>query len=149
VKSDIVQEHIEVNMRLPNYRRIFSNDFDSQFKELLDKLSGTLNSGIEVIYEALNNKLTFRDNFAATVAEFTVTVDNNGIPTGTTSFKLSNSLKIEGLFVISATDTSNATLYPPGSVFVSGNPSNTSYIISNIRGLTPGREYRIKVVVLN
>lgn len=136
-------------MRLPNYRRVFSNDFESQFKELLDKLSGTLNSGIEVLYEALNNKLTFRDNFAATVAEFTVIVDSNGIPNGTTSFKLSNSLKIEGLFVIAATDTSNSTLYPPGAVFVSGNPSNTSYIISNIRGLTPGREYRIKVVVLN
>lgn len=136
-------------MKLPSFRRIFSNDFDGQYKQLLDKLSGTINSGIEVLYEALNNKLTFTDNFACTVAEFTVTVDANGSPTGTASFRLSNTLKIEGLFVISASDTANTSLYPPGAVFVSGTPSGTSYIINNIRGLTPGREYRIKVIALN
>lgn len=136
-------------MKLPNFRRIFSNDFDGQYKQLLDKLSGTINSGIEVLYEALNNKLTFKDNFAATVAEFSVTVDDTGTPTGSTSFRLSNSLKVEGLFVISAVDAQNSTLYPPGAVSVSGTPSNTSYIINNIRGLTPGRKYTIKVIALN
>lgn len=136
-------------MRLPSFRRVFSNDFDGQYKELLDKLSGTINSGIEVLYDALNNKLTFRDNFASTVVEFTVIVDSTGTPTGTTSFRLANTLKVEGIFVISAVDTSNSTLYPPGAVFVSGTPSNNSYIINNIRGLTAGREYRIKVIALN
>lgn len=136
-------------MRMPSFRRIFSSDFDDQYKGLLDKLSGTINSGIEALYDALNNKLTFQDNFAATVAEFTVTVDSNGTPTGTSSFKLSNTQKVQGVFVIAAQDTSNTSLYPPGAVFVTGTPSSNSFIINNIRGLTAGREYRIKVIALN
>lgn len=134
---------------MPSFRRIFSSDFDDQYKGLLDKLSGTINSGIEALYDALNNKLTFQDNFAATVAEFTVTVDSNGTPTGTSSFKLSNTQKVQGVFVIAAQDTSNTSLYPPGAVFVTGTPSSNSFIINNIRGLTAGREYRIKVIALN
>jgi len=136
-------------MRLPSFRRVFSTDFESEYKGLLDKLSGTINTGIETLYDALNNKLTFKDNFAATVAEFNVTVDSNGTPTGTSSFRLSNSLKVEGLLVISAVDVANSALYPPGAVMVNGTPSNNSFIINNIRGLTAGRQYRIKVIALN
>lgn len=136
-------------MRLPNFRRVFSTDFEDQYKGLLDKLSGTINSGIEALYDALNNKLTFNDNFAATVAEFSVTVDANGTPNGSVSFRLSNTLKVQGIFVISAIDAGNSALYPPGAVFVSGTPSSNSYIINNIRGLTPGRKYTLKVIALN
>ncbi len=136
-------------MRLPSFRRIFSTDFEDEYKGLLDKLSGTINTGIEALYDALNNKLTFSDNFACTVAEFSVIVDNNGTPTGSTSFRLANTSKVQGLFVISAVDTANSSLYPPGAVFVSGTPSTSSYIINNIRGLTAGRKYTIKVIALN
>lgn len=136
-------------MKLPSFRRIFSTDFDDQYKGLLDKLSGTINTGIEALYDALNNKLTFKDNFAATIAEIVTTVDSNGTPTGSTSFKLSNTLKVEGILVISAVDTKNTTIYPPGAVFVSGVPSGNSFIINNIRGLTAGREYRLKLIALN
>ena len=136
-------------MRLPSFRRVFSEDFDSQYKQLLDKLSGTINTGIEVLYNALNNNITFKDNIACTITEFSVKVDSSGTPVGGASFRLSNTLKIEGLFVISATDTTSAGSYPPGAVFISFTQSNQSVTINNIRGLTPGNNYTIKVIALN
>lgn len=136
-------------MKLPSFRRIFSEDFDQQYKQLLDKLSGTINTGVEVLYNALNNNLTFSDNFACTVADVTVSVDSNGTPTGTASFRLSNTLKVQGLFVISATDNTQTGVYPPGAVFISFTQSGQSITINNIRGLTPGHQYTIRVIALN
>lgn len=136
-------------MRLPSFRRLFSNDFDDQYKQLLDKLSGTVNTGIEVLYNALNNNLTFKDNMASTVAEFTVKVDSSGTPIGGASFKLSNTQKVEGLFVINATDLTEVGSYPPGAVFVSYTPNSDNIVINNIRGLKANNQYRIKVIALN
>jgi hypothetical protein len=136
-------------MKLPNYRRIFSSDFDAQYKELLDKLSGTINSGVEVLYEALNGRLNFSDNFAATVTSFSVTVDSNGTPTGTTSFKLANTQKVTGLLIASCTDDNSSVLYPPGAPFISFTQSAQSITVNNIRGLTAGRSYTIGVIALN
>lgn len=135
-------------MKLPSFRRLFSNDFEGQYKDLLDKLSGTINTGIETLYEALNNKITFSDNIACTIGEFTVTVDSTGKPVGGSSFRLNNTLKVEGLFVISATDNTSGA-YPPGAVFVSFTQSGQSVIINNIRGLTAGSSYTLKVIALN
>lgn len=136
-------------MRLPNFRRLFSSDFKAEYKELIDTLSGTINSGVEVLYEALNNKLTFSENFAATVATFSVIVDSNGTPTGTTSIRLSNTLKVEGLLVIGVTDTTDATSYPTGAPLVSFTQSSQSLIINNVKGLIAGHSYSIKVIALN
>lgn len=136
-------------MRLPSFRRLFSTDYDQQYKDLLDGLSGTINSGIEVIYEALNNRLTFSENFAATIGEFNVKVDENGTPQGLTSFKLNNTLKVIGLFVIYATDNTSVGSYPPGAIFVSFTQKDQIMTINNVRGLTPGNIYTIRVVALN
>lgn len=136
-------------MKLPGYRRLFSEDFDAQYKGLLDRLSGALNSGVEVLYQALNNGLTFSDNMAATIGEFTIKVDANGNPVSTTSFKLNNTQKVIGLFPISISNLTQPGAYPPGGVTVSFSPNSDQMIITNVTGLTAGNQYRIRVIALN
>jgi len=149
VKWESQQGHIGNPMKLPNFRRIFSNDFKEEYKELLDGLSGTVNTGIEVLYNALNNNLTFKDNFAATVAEVSIRTDASGTPIGGATFRLSNSLKVEGLIVISAINSGNASIYPTGGVFLSFLQSNQTVSITNATGLVPGQTYTVKVIALN
>lgn len=136
-------------MKLPSFKRLYSNDYPDDQKSLIDKLSFIINNGIEVLYDALNNKLTFEDNFSSTVAEFLVSVDINGTPKSKTSIKLSTTNKVNGLLVVSAVDVNNNNLYPPGSPFVSFTASSNTLIVNNVKGLTPNRTYRLKVVVLN
>lgn len=137
-------------MKLPNFRRIFKGDYQAEFQGLVEQLSVTINNGFEVIYEALNNKISLRDNIACTVGEFLVEVNDSGTPKNSITVKLrSSNERVEGVMVISATNTSNASTYPPGAVFVSYTPNSDFITINNIKGLTANVQYRIKVVIFN
>lgn len=136
-------------MRLPNFRRLLSQDYQADFKGLIDTLSGSLNYGIEVLYSALNNNISLKDNIACTVAEFNVEVTADGTPKSTTSFKLKSTQKVEGLIVISAINTADSTIYPPGAVFVNYTGNSDTVIINNIKGLSTNVQYRIKAVAFN
>lgn len=136
-------------MKLPNLRKIFSSDFKSEYKALIEQIGILFNGGLEPLYEALNNKLTFRDNFAATVIEFTVTVDSTGKPMQATGFKLANNqTSLEGLLVINAFGANDNTITPASGVFVSYSRNGNGVTIKNVKGLTPEIAYKLKVVAL-
>ena len=137
------------NMRLPNFKRLMKQDYAEQFQDFVETLSSSLNYGIEVLYSALNNNLTLKDNLACTIAEFNVTVGATGAPTATTSFTLSNNLRVEGIVVLAVTNNVNAATYPPSAVFINFTSQSDSVIINNITGLTSGISYKIKVVAFN
>jgi hypothetical protein len=136
-------------MKLPSLRKVFSSDFKNEYRALMDQLGILFNGALEPVYNALNKGLTFRDNFSATVAEFTVTVDSTGKPKQTTSFKLSDSqTTVEGLFVINAYGANDNTVTPASAPFVSFKRNGSSITVNNIKGLTPDIAYLIKVVAL-
>lgn len=133
-------------MKLPSFKRLFDSDFPAEFKQLINTLSVSLNNGIEVLYEALNNRITLRENISCTVKDITVIVDANGTPSQGNSIKLNTTNKVDGCIVISAINTNSSSAFPPGAVMLSFNQSSNTLIISNIRGLTPGQTYTLRVV---
>jgi len=133
-------------MKLPSFRRLISSDYQSQFRQLVDTLSVSLNNGIEVIYEALNGDLSLRDNISCTVKDVTVSVDASGNPLQTSSFALNSTAKVDGVTVISALNQTNTTHFPTSGVFVSGAQSSNVYNINNITGLQANESYIIRVV---
>jgi hypothetical protein len=136
-------------VKLSNYRRMFEQDFSPEDRPLISKLGVSINSSFEELYNALNNKITIRDNISATIGEFTVTVDSEGIPKNKTSFKLENNQTIvEGLLVINVTGAKDSSILPTGGVFVSFVRNENFIIIQNIKGLEPEQLYKIKVIVL-
>lgn len=136
-------------MRLPGYKRLNTKDYDKEDQKLIDLLSGTINDAFDSLFDALNNRLTFKDNFLSTISEFNVTVDTNGLPTSTTSFKLARSnQKVEGIIVLSAFNITSPNLYPPGAVFISFTANSDNVVINKITGLSEGNTYRIKVLAL-
>jgi len=137
-------------MKLPSYRRIFKTDYAEDYQELVEKLAVSINNGFDTVYDALNKKLTFGDNIACTIAEFTVSVDASGNPTKkNVQFKLGeNQTSIQGLMVIDCY-TEGDELPPPSAPFISFVKNEGNVLIKNIKGLTLNTSYVIKVLAIS
>lgn len=136
-------------MKLGNFKRIISTDFAEEDQSMIEQLGRQLNDGIDQVYFALNSKLTFDDNFAATVKEVEVTAASNGNPTTRTSIQLNNTNVVSGIIVISATNKSSSGVYPTGTPFISFTQSGNLLYIDNITNLQANNRYLIKIVCLN
>jgi len=133
-------------MKLPSFRRLFTQDYPKEYQKLVDTLSVSLNNGIEVLYNALNNQLTLRDNLKTTVRDVTVTVNGSGLPTQGGTFTLDFDGLVDGVIVISALNQVNPVIYPTSAPFITGQQSNKSFIINNITGLQAGQSYTLRIV---
>ena len=133
-------------MKLPSFKRLFDSDFPAEFKSLITTLSVSLNNGIDVLYQALNNQLTLRDNINCTVKDITIIVNASGVPTQGSSMKLNSTNKVDGCIVISALNQTNSSAFPPAAVMVSFTQSSNTLNINNINGLTAGQTYILRIV---
>lgn len=133
-------------MKLPNFRRLLSSDYKSEFQGLVDQLSGSLNYGIDVLYNALNGEITLRDNIKCTIKDVIVTVDSNGIPLQTTVFTLKTTSRVDFVEVGSAINQTNAAHFPISAPFISGNQSANIFNISHISGLQANERYSLRVI---
>src|SRR5271165_1302625 len=133
-------------MLLPSWKQIFASDFPQQFQKLISQLSLNLNNGVGVLYTALNNNLTIKDNFLATIADVTLTVDATGTPTQTAAFKLNSTNNVNLIMVGLVTNQTNSTTYPSGAVQVFGVQASNIYTIQNVTGLQAGQKYLVRVV---
>lgn len=134
-------------MRLPTFKRLSKNDYAPEEQGFIEKLAFIINNSFEVIYEALNNKLSLRDNLACSVREILVTVDETGKPTKSVAAQFTFNTSVEGVVVLSAFNTVNANVVPNAAVFVSYTISNSSVLITNVTGLQPNVQYRVKIAV--
>jgi hypothetical protein len=136
-------------MKLPSYRRLFKTDYAEDYQELVEKLAVSINYGFDTLYDALNKKLTFSENISSTIAEITVSVDNNGEPIKkNTQFKLDSSqTNIQGLVVINCYEekTGEGPIFAP---FVSFTKNENNILIKKITGLKPNVSYVIKVLTI-
>src|ERR1039457_6206065 len=130
-------------MKLPSFKRLYSGDYDKQYKSLIETISLSLNNGIEALYSSLNNGLTLRDNMKASVKDVVLTLDATGAPTSPTSFKLDFTGQIDGVNVLSANNLTNASIYPTGAPFISFTQAGNSVTVNNVTGLQSGNQYTL------
>jgi len=135
-------------MLLPSFRRLFSQNFEKQYQNLISTLSQSLNNGIQVLYDALNNQITFRDNIKCTVQDITLMVNATGTPIQGGTMALTFTGNVDGYFVTQVTNVNNPNTYPTAAVMVFGQQSNQTFIINNVTGLQPNVQYTIRLIVL-
>lgn len=134
-------------MRLPNLRRIYTQDFPAEFNELITKLSGVLNINFEVLFQALNKRISIQDNIDGFVKDVSVTVGSNGVPTLSTIFTLDDKTRnIIGLEVIRAENLTNSAVYPTGGVFITWQQVQTGIQIQHVTGLPAGNVFSLRIV---
>jgi hypothetical protein len=136
-------------MKMSNFKRIISTDYEEKDQKLIEKLGRNLNDGIDSIYFALNKKLTFDDNFLATIKEVEVTVNSSGNPINRTSLLLDTTNIVKGTLIISAVNKTNAAVFPTSTPFVSFTQSGNTLYIDNITGLQANNRYVIRIICFN
>lgn len=133
---------------MPTFRRLFKSDYDQADQAIVEKLSGPINSGIEVLYEALNNKIDFTNNFQASVRTVQVDMGPNGIPKNTPIFTLINSSRVFGCWVLRVENLTNSSIYPTGAPFISFTQNTDRITINHITGLTADNQYSISIIAV-
>lgn len=134
-------------MKLQSFKRINKNDYSEDEKSLVNKLSSSLNIGIETLYLALNKRLTRRDNMVATERDITIIVDSNGVPTSTVFFELDFSTRALGLVIERVDNLTNSSAFPTSGVFATWSQIGTKITIQHVTGLRAGHKYTVRVVV--
>lgn len=137
-------------MKLPNQRRIYTQDFPEEYQDFVTKLAESLNINLEFLYQALNKNISLRDNIACTIREVTVVVDSTGTPASQTTFALDNNLPVLGVTALSTINLTNSTGYPTGQPYVAWEFNNQGkFVIRYISSLTPGNTYRLTLSIWN
>lgn len=137
-------------MKLPSFRRIITQDFQQEDRQLVEQIGSNINDGFQVLYQALTKRLTFADNIASTVRTVDVRVDSNGNPTQSTSFKLDvPNTPVLGVLVLSVQNLTNSAVYPTGMPFISFTQNGDAIYINNITNLQAGSQYRLIVLAIN
>lgn len=135
-------------MRLQSFKRLFRNDFKPEEQDLIEKLSVTINIGFELLYEALNKKLTLSDNFLATEVDMTVELDSSGIPKTASTFSLDFTGRVRRVIVGNAINLTNSSTYPAGAPFISFSQTGNKVVIKHITGLQANNNWKISVIAL-
>lgn len=135
-------------MKLPNFKRIFRQDYDEQYQSMIETLASSINIGFETLYSALNNNLSLKDNLYCSLVTLQVKTDANGIPVPATNFTIDSFLKtVSGLEVINALNLTNSAGYPIGGVFLSATQTQSGFVVNKVTGLVPGDLYQLKIIV--
>ena len=105
--------------KLPSFRRIFEQDYEKQYQDLVRQLSVSINYGFEPLYELLNGKLSFTENTASLITTINVEVNATGKPKSKTTIRKTTSDRFAGFMVIKAENLTNSSVYPTAGPFIS------------------------------
>lgn len=134
-------------MKIPGFKRLDKQNFSPEYRDLIDKLSFTVNNDIEVLYNVLNRNSSLKDNIHCTVKDVEVIVDSNGIPKNTASFQLDiANMRIMGCSVLRAINEDNSSIFPTSAPFVSFSQSSNIINLNHITGLQADQTYTLTIV---
>lgn len=134
--------------KLPTLRRLFKNDFKPEYSELVEKLIVSINNGFDNVYDALNNKITLKNNVLCNIKDFTVQVSPTGIPTSSLILNVDFKNNINIVTVGKINNITNSLLYPSSGVTITWEQLSPGALqIKHITGLTEGQSYNIRVVI--
>lgn len=129
-------------------KRITTDDFSSEERELVRKLAFILNPFIEQTISIVNGKLTVSDNLNMFFKDVTVVVDANGKTTNTAAFTSSIG-KIHGMIVISHQQADSGTpIILSGAPYCTYSQENNIIYIQYVTGLPPDRKINLKLLIL-
>ena len=134
-------------MKLPSFKRWLKTDFEPEQQELVEQMGESLNTGIELLYQALNKRLTITDNLQATEKDVLVSVFPNGNPRAETFVNTDFGSPVRTVFIGKVENLTVSGVYPTGAPFVSWITTPSGIQIVNISGLIPTNTYRLRLVI--
>ena len=128
--------------RVPSLKRVAAEDFEQEYRPLIQKLAFIINSFHEQVRSTLNKNIN-SDNLAREIKVLSFNTGNTGQPLNTLTFKSGLIDKIVGINVIRLVITSNNQSYATQMPLISFSQNSELVTINNIAGLASGVEYRL------
>ena len=135
--------------KLQSYKRIISSDFEEEDKALVEQLADSLNTVIDDMQYALNNKLSLTDNLYCSVKDVTLSVDSSGNVKDTRVNLDNTTVQVKGIQVIQVSNLTNPSIYPTGCPFISWTQLSGGIMINNITGLLPNYRWQVRFIAWN
>lgn len=132
-------------MKVSSFRRLFKGDYPKEEQGLVERMSQTINSGIEVLYNALNKNISMTDNFYGTYKEISYIPTSTGTPEISSGFQIDFNGRVLGLQVIRVENKTSPNTFPTGGVFITFSQEGNQVNINHITGLVAGNTYAIRV----
>jgi hypothetical protein len=129
--------------RLPSFRRIFEQDYQKDYQDLVRQLSVSINYGFEPLYEILNGKLSLTDNTASLITTITVTVDSSGKPKTKTTIRKTGTDRFTGFIVVKAENLTNSSVYTTGTPFINYTETSETITVNNVTGLPADNSFQL------
>jgi hypothetical protein len=127
-------------------RRITTEDYPKENRELVDKLGFTINPFFNSIVDAFNKNLSFTDNFNAQIVELEFNA-----PVSANQVTIKNPVKgnVGSIIVLRVQNITNSNATLSSAPFVEYSIlQNNQLQILNITGLTASNKYLIKLLLL-
>lgn len=135
-------------MKLPNFKRLTTNDFEEQDKKFVEQLGFCMNDGFQNLYDALNKKLTIDDNFLGALKDVDVRVDANGTPLVSTFVNTGISVVPKAIMVVKADNQTNSNVYPTATPWITWNATTTGIQIVNVAGIPANNTFKLRILIL-
>lgn len=131
--------------RVPNIKRIQTNDFNEKDQELISTLAYPINSFMEQTAAVLDKGVDFNNLNQAIITLQTMT-DANGNPILETKYKSLLKSKVVGHVCINAYNITNTSAFPVNTPFISFIQNADIVTINNITGLQANNKYKLIVL---
>lgn len=133
-------------------KRIRAEDYESDDRPLINRLSATINNFHEQVYQTLNRNIDF-ENLTQSIVDVIVVRDNAALPASSLKqripVKSGLNRKILGAVCISATNTDDITMSPESQPFVTFTLSSIGFLtIEKVTGLQANSSYSLKLLLI-
>lgn len=133
--------------KVPELRRIVTEEFKEDQRELIDKLGVVLNLFMQQTIDALNGNLD-SVNIKQEYKDITVAVNSSGIPIQDTIMKSNIKGRVQGMEVVRAENLTNPGTFPTGGIFITWTVVNTLIRVQHITGLQANQQYTLRVKLI-
>lgn len=133
--------------KVPDLKRITTEDFSAEDRPLVQKLAFIINSFHEQVRSVLNKNIDFQ-NLDQELRVLRFTTGENGQPLNALSFRSLMKSRVNGVLVVRAIITTNNTLDQSVLPIVNYSQNGNSITISSIGGLNPNTGYELTILTL-
>ena len=134
--------------RIPNFKRIRKEDFDTNIQSTIDKLGYIFNSFAEEVTNLFNKNIDFQ-NLNMQVITLDISKDGSGNLINPPNIRTTLNTKIQGIVCIKADNLDNPGTYATSQPFISYDLINDNLVkILNVSGLQNSSTYKLKLLLI-
>jgi hypothetical protein len=138
-------------MQPPNIKRLKSEDFPEEQRELVDRIAGSLNDFVEQTIFLLTKRVDFK-NLNQTIASVNITSGSTNTTDGSirspVTIKTDINGRIVGTVLINLVNKTNPIALPTNQPFVSYTINQNLITIQKVYGLNNTSEYTLTLLII-